>query len=42
MEICISQTTEYNSEQITKHQIALIISTGKNNEKNVKPLLFFW
>ena len=32
MEICISKTIEHNSEQITKYQITLIISTGKNNE----------
>ena len=32
MEICISKTIEHNSEQITKYEITLIISTGKNNE----------
>ena len=32
MEICISKTIEHNSEQITKYQITLIISTAKNNE----------
>ena len=32
MEVCISKTIEHNSEQITKYQITLIISTGKNNE----------
>ena len=32
MEICISKTIEHNSEQTTKYQITLIISTGKNNK----------
>ena len=32
MEICISKTIEYNSRQITKYQISLVTSTGKNNE----------
>ena len=32
MEMYISKTIEHNSEQITKYQITLIISTGKNNE----------
>ena len=32
MEICISKTIDHNSEQITKYQITLIISTDKNNE----------
>ena len=32
IEICTFKTIEYNSEPITKYQITLIISTGKNNE----------
>ena len=32
MEICISKIIDHNSEQITKYQITLIISTDKNNE----------
>ena len=32
MEICISKTIEYNSGQITKYQISLVTSTGKNTE----------
>ena len=31
-EICISKTIEHSSEQITKYQIILIISTGENTE----------
>ena len=29
----MSKTIEHNLEQITKYQIALIISAGKNNER---------
>ena len=42
MEIFISKTIEHNSEQTTKSQITLIISTGKNNEtKSETTFIFF-